>query len=188
MKVKTYLCGANIILENGELLDDPLFRRLFFVTVPADDNLINEEKNACHSAIEDTLICYADRYGPPGTRRSCCPSFGLSDRNGDGCLHSPCRQARILMKTYTCSVSIILDNGDLLDEPAFNRSFSVVVTAQDDEFKEREAAREAAIVDSLHCYAQKFGQPLPRRVIPHLLFVRNLNGRITQIEGEILFQ
>ena len=92
------------------------------------------------------------------------------------------------MKTYTCSVSIILDNGDLLDEPAFNRSFSVVVTAQDDEFKEREAAREAAIVDSLHCYAQKFGQPLPRRVIPHLLFVRNLNGRITQIEGEILFQ
>ena len=65
MKVKTYLCGATIILENGELLDDPLFRRLFFVTVPADDNLINEEKNACHSAIEDTLICYADRYGPP---------------------------------------------------------------------------------------------------------------------------
>ena len=63
--MKTYLCGSNIILENGEMLDDPLFRRLFFVTVPADENRANEEQNACYAAIEDTLACYTDRYGPP---------------------------------------------------------------------------------------------------------------------------
>ena len=91
------------------------------------------------------------------------------------------------MKTYTCSVSIVLDNGDLLDEPAFNRSFSVAVKAMEDEFKEMEAARDAAIIDSLACYEQRFGKPLPRRVIPHLLFVTDANGHITQIEGELQF-
>ena len=91
------------------------------------------------------------------------------------------------MKTYTCRVDVILDDGRLLEDSVFNRPFSVVIQAMEDEFRERDAAREAAAVDALDCFAQKFGKPLPRRIVPHLLFVTDLNGRVKEIQGEIRF-
>ncbi len=44
--MKTYLCSADIILENGEVLDDPLFWRQFYVTVPAGADRIQEDASA----------------------------------------------------------------------------------------------------------------------------------------------
>jgi len=88
---------------------------------------------------------------------------------------------------YTYRVDITLDNGHLLNDLFSNSSFSVVISAQDDEIKEREAAREAAVADSLYRYAQKFGTPPPRRVVPRLISVRDSSGHITQIEEDLGF-
>ena len=35
------------------------------INAAVTENRANEEQNACYAAIEDTLACYTDRYGPP---------------------------------------------------------------------------------------------------------------------------
>ena len=56
---------ANVRIAQTAPVSKSMAQDLTGINAAVTETRANEEQNACYAAIEDTLACYTDRYGPP---------------------------------------------------------------------------------------------------------------------------